>query len=145
MCTPYFLKNYSFSHLFDAVKLQLAFTNKLQIYYEYLWNASMSRGLKETSTVIVRSNPLTYGTTQGRMRMLGKASRGTKGGKMERISTEFPCLPGSRIYSLTSPGQNLWKWIGYLHSIDNFIFCMLFNINVNYIIIVNYNYIIVGV
>ena len=63
----------------------------------------MSRGLKEISIVIVRSNPLTYGTTEGRMRMLGKASRGTKGGKMERISTEFPCLPGSRIYSLTSP------------------------------------------
>ena len=37
------------------------------------------------------------------MRMLGKASRGTKGGKMERILTEFPCLPGSRIYSLTGP------------------------------------------
>ena len=36
MSTPDFLKNYSFSHLFDAVKLQLAFTNKLQIYYEYL-------------------------------------------------------------------------------------------------------------
>ena len=66
----------------------------------------MSRGLKEISIVIVRSNPLTYGTTEGRMRMLGKASRGTKGGKMERISTEFPCLPGSRIYSLTSPGYN---------------------------------------
>ena len=65
----------------------------------------MSRGLKVISTVIARSDPLTYGTTEGRIRMLGKVSRGTKGGKMERISTETPCLPGSRIYSLTRPGD----------------------------------------
>ena len=41
----------------------------------------MSRGLKVISTVIAQSNPLTYGTTEGRIRMLGKASRGTKGGE----------------------------------------------------------------
>ena len=36
MCMPDFLKKYSFPHLFEAVKVQLAFNNKLQIYYKYL-------------------------------------------------------------------------------------------------------------
>ena len=63
----------------------------------------MSRGLKEISTVIVRSNALTYGATEGGIRMLVMASGRTKDGSRERISTETLCCPGSRIYSLTGP------------------------------------------
>ena len=62
----------------------------------------MSRGLKEISTVIVRSNALTYGTKEGGMRMLGMASGRTKDGRMERISMATHSLPGSNTYSLTT-------------------------------------------
>ena len=47
---------------------------------------------------------MTYGTTEGGMRMMDLESRETKEEKGEEISTATPGLPGSRIYSLTSPG-----------------------------------------
>ena len=63
----------------------------------------MNRGFKEISTVIVQSNTLTYVTMEGGMRMLGMASGRTKEGRRKRILTATPGLPGSCIYSLTSP------------------------------------------
>ena len=63
----------------------------------------------EISTVIVQSNALSYGTMEGGMRMLDLASRETKEEMMEGISTPTPSLPGSRIYSLSSPAWNIWS------------------------------------
>ena len=61
--------------------------------------------MKEILTVIFQSNAMTYGTTQIEMKMLWLLSRGTKGGRTEEISTETHGLTGSRIYSLTGPGD----------------------------------------
>ena len=119
MCMPDFLKIYSSSALFDAVEVLPAFNNKLldnllKIFIKR-WNEPR---LEEILSVIVRSTAMASGTAEREMRMLRLASRRTKEEMQERISTPTPGLPGSRIYSLSSPGYDHGPFKGRLQKSD---------------------------
>ena len=61
----------------------------------------MSQGLKKISTVIIQSNA--YGTRDNGGRNENAGDGFGEDGKRERILTATHGLPGSCIYSLTSP------------------------------------------